>query len=243
MSLISYFPEESLKEFLRRSNYWAKTNRNAYPVKIYRAISDLYEWVDCSCDDDCNCKKYQCEKHLVRKPGVSFNKCYEHFLKCYVDTKAHEAVRDGRETGRGKNAVLATERIHSDWARISAVSNKKHLLCSNWCDPLHESMAKDFRPGSDSIYQAKWLSIMCFDAFTAYDNASVALFRRDFHKPPSYFVMMNRIRQDIMAHLEKTGGTLQDFRRYDNPSEFYDVIPDNSPKPIGNIIDKIYLTL
>ena len=243
MSLISYFSEKSLTGFLRRSNYWAKMNRNAYPVKIHRAISDIYEWVDCPCDDDCNCKKYKCEKHLVRKPDVSFNNCYEHFLKCYVDTKAHEAVRDGRKAGRGKNAVLATERIQSDWAKISAVSSKKNLLCSDWCEPFHESMAKDFRPGSDSIYQAKWLSILCFDTFTAYDNASVALFKRDFHKPRSYLVMMSRIRQEIIFHLEKTGGTLQDFRSYDNPSEFFNEIPRDSPKPIGNVIDKIYLTL
>ena len=243
MSLISYFSEKSLTEFLRRSNYWAEKNRNSYPVKIYRAISDLYEWVDCPCDDDCDCKKYQCKKHLVRKPDVSFNKCYGHFLECYVDTRAHEAVREGRIAGRGKNAVVATEKIRSDWTRISAVSSNKHLLCSNWCEPLHESMTKDFRPGPNTIYHAKWLSILWFDTFTAYDNASVALFKRDFQKPASYLEMMRSIRQNIMEHLENTGGTLQDFRRYDNPSEFFDVIPKESPKPIGNIIDKIYLTL
>jgi tetratricopeptide (TPR) repeat protein len=36
---------------------------------------------------------------------------------------------------------------------------------------------------------------------------------------------MKRIRQDIMAHLKNTGGTLQDFRQYDNPEEFFDQIP------------------
>jgi hypothetical protein len=104
-------------------------------------------------------------------------------------------------------------------------------------------MAKEFRPGPDTIYQAKWLSILCFDTFTAYDNASVALFRRDFNKPRSYFEMMKRIRRDIMTHLYNAGGTIQDFRNYDNPSEFFPEIRSDSLKPIGNIIDKIYLTL
>jgi hypothetical protein len=104
-------------------------------------------------------------------------------------------------------------------------------------------MARKFRPNSDTIYRAKWLSILCFDTFTAYDNASVALFKRDFQNPPDFLNLMKRIRQDIITHLKNTGGTLQDFRQYDNPSEFFDKIPQNSPRPLGNIIDKLYLTL
>jgi len=46
-----------------------------------------------------------------------------------------------------------------------------------------------------------------------------------------------------MTHLEHTGRTLQDFRTYDNPSEFFNEIPQDGPRPLGNIIDKIYLTL
>ena len=104
-------------------------------------------------------------------------------------------------------------------------------------------MARKFRPNSDTIYRAKWLSILCFDTFTAFDNGSVALFKRDFQNPRDFFNLMKRIRQDIMTHLKNTGGTLQDFRRYDNPSEFFNEIPKNSYRPLGNIIDKLYLTL
>jgi len=93
MGLISYFSAETLSEFLRRSNYWAKKNRNAYPVKIHKAISNLYEWIDCPCGNECEFKKYQCQKHLVRKTGIVFDVCYNHFLECYVDSKAQGAVR------------------------------------------------------------------------------------------------------------------------------------------------------
>jgi len=243
MGLISYFSSETLSEFLRRSNYWAKHNRNAYPLKIHKAISDLYEWIDCPCGNDCECKKYQCKKHLVRKTGVGFDVCYHHFLECYVDSKAHEAVRQRRVSGRGYRAVAATDKIRDNWVKISAISSKKHLLCSNWCEPLYEYIARDFRPNSDTLYRAKWLSILCFDTFTAYDNGSVALLKRDFRNPPDFLDLMKRIRQDIITHLGNTGGTLQDFRQYDNPSEFFDEIPKNSHKPLGNIIDKLYLTL
>ena len=87
------------------------------------------------------------------------------------------------------------------------------------------------------------MSLLCFDTFTAYDNGSVALLKRDFNNPINYYDLMAGIRQDIINHLRNTAATLQDFREYDNPSEFYNEIPKNSPKPLGNIIDKLYLTL
>lgn len=243
MPLINYFSAETLTEFLKRSNYWAKQNRNWYPVKIHRAISDLYEWIDCPCGNNCECKKYKCEKHLVRRVGVDFELCQHHFLQCYVDSKAQDAVRQERDSGRGYRAVEATNQIRDKWVEISALSSKTHLLCSNWCEPLYESIARDFKPGAETLYRAKWLSLLCFDTFTAYDNGSIALLKRDFHNPPDFVVLMERIRRAIMIHLESTGSTLQDFRQYDNPSEFFDQIPQNAPKAIGNIIDKLYLTL
>jgi hypothetical protein len=152
-------------------------------------------------------------------------------------------VRQRRRTGRGYRAVEATDEIRDLWENISGISSKTHLLCSNWGEPLYKSIAGKFRPSSDTLYSAKWLSILCFDTFTAYDNGSVALLKRDFQNPPYFLDQMKRIRQDIMIHLENTGGTLQDFRQYDNPSEFFDEIPRNGPRPLGNIIDKLYTTL
>ena len=179
----------------------------------------------------------------MRKVGVEFELCYNHFLECYVDSRLHDAVRQRRRSGRGYRAVEATDEIRDHWENISGISSKTHLLCSNWCEPFYKSMARAFPPSSDTLYSAKWLSILCFDTFTAYDNGSVALLKRDFQNPTNYFELMKRIRQDILSHLGNSGATLQDFRRYDNPSEFFDEIPENSPRPIGNIIDKLYLTL
>ena len=221
MALISYFSNETLSEFLRRSNYWAKRNRNSYPLKIHNAIMDLYDWIDCPCGNDCECKNYQCKKHLVRKRGIAFDIYYNHFLECYVDSKAHDAVRQGRVHGRGYRAVDATNKIRDNWEKISSISSNKHLICSNWCEPLHESLAHAFRAGPDTLYSAKWLSLLCFDTFVAYDNGSVALLKRDFDNPPDYFSLMQRIRSDIIKHLNITGSTIQDFREYDNPSEFF----------------------
>lgn len=243
MSIIRYFSAETLSEFLRRSNYWAKLNRNQYPLKINLAISELYEWIDCPCDNDCECRKYGCEKHLVRRTGIDFESCQHHFLECYVDSRAQDAVIQGRTAGRAKRAVEASNEIRERWSEISATSIKTHLLCSNWYEPPYGNIARGFQPNSDTLYRAKWLSLLCFDNFTAYDTGSVGFLKRDFNNPRDFLMLMKRIKLDIIAHLQNTDKTLQEFRQYDNPSEFFNEIPKNSPKPLGNIIDKLYLTL
>jgi hypothetical protein len=151
----------------------------------------------------------------------------------------HDAVRQGRTTGRGSYAVMATKKIRDAWDNISTVSSTTHLLCSNWCEPLHETIARSFQASSGTIYRAKCLSIPCFDTFTAYDNGSVALLKRDFQNPSDFLNLIQKIRQDIITHLKNTGGTLQDFRQYDKPPEFFNEIPENAPRPLGNIIDKL----
>jgi hypothetical protein len=242
MTLLGHFSAITISEFLRRSNYWAQQNRNMYPVKIHHAVENLYDLVNCPCPDDCNCRKFGCRHHLVRKAGLTFEDCHNHFLSCYVDVKAQEAVRNERDSGRGRNAVAATLSIRANWQALSAERSEKHLLCTDWCSQLYASMAT-FKPNPDSMYRAKWLSLLDFDSFTAFDNASIALFRRDFRKPETYLQMMQRIRSDIMQHLEKNRRNIEDFRNYDNPSEFFGQIPAGSHKPLGNIIDKLYLTL
>jgi hypothetical protein len=241
MTLLSYFSPDSIVEFFRRSNYCAEKNRNKYPVKIYRAVEALYDWVDCRCAEDCDCRKFGCRRHLVRKPDISFATCQKHFFECYVDYKAHGAVKNGREAGRGRNAVKATNHFEKIWQDIKSTSSKT-LLCSEWYQPYCD-IARSFKPGPETIYLAKWLSIISFDTYTAYDNASISLFKRDYPGSDNYLSMMEGIRLDIMAHLARTEMSIDEFRNYDNPNEFFPDIPVDAPRPIGNIIDKLYLTL
>lgn len=242
MTLLSHFPADTITEYLRRSNYWAQQNRNNYPVKIHRALRKLYEVIECPCSDDCDCKRSRCIHHIVRRENLSFEECHTQFLECYVDVKAQDAIRNERESGRGHNAVEATRYIRKRWQEISDKRSQTHLLCTAWCSPFDAAMA-EFKPNSDTIYRAKWLSILYFDTFTAYDNGSIALFKSDFRTPETYLQMMTRIRSDILLHLAKNNKTIEDFRNYDNPSEFFPEIPTGSLKPLGNIIDKLYLTL
>jgi len=114
------------------------------------------------------------------------------------------------------------------------------LICSDWDVPLN--YLDDFPVSGETIYKGKWYSLLFLDVFVAYDYTSVRLLNHDF-RAGSYSILMKKIRQDLIDYLNETGITLEEFRCYDNPSEFFNVIPRGSPRPLGNIIDKLYLTL
>ncbi len=228
---------------MRTSNYWASYNRNGYPEKLENAIQELYEWVDCPCDSNCECKKHNCEVHLVRKSDIPFKKHYEHFLNCYVDQKAHEAIRKERTKGRASNALTVTTQIKSNWNNYASAINKKSLICTEWtCEP-YLTISKSFKPGLDNIYLSKWMALLAMGTYVAYDTGSVSLLKRDFNNHSDYYSLMYDIRKDLISHLRNNRKSINDFCLYDNPGEFYRSVPAGSRRPIGNIIDKLYLTL
>ncbi len=246
MSLLTQFETEQLRSILRTSNYWATFNRNRYPEQIQNAIDNIYQWVECSCNDDCECKNHGCTHHLIRNHDVKFDKLYSHFLNCYVDVRAHDVVREGRTKGRGSNAVIATDYIRTMWEIIQAEEVRgfqKSLICTNWeCKPFI-NISESFQPAGENIYLAKWLSLLSLGTYIAYDNSSVGLLNRDFDNPRTYRELIRKIRGDLITHLTENQINITDFCLSDNPSEFFQNIPVNNPRPIGNILDKLYLVL
>jgi hypothetical protein len=239
MSIIGHFDGSQLRSMLRTSNYWANHNRNAYPVNMQNAMNALYEWVDCDCEASCECKNHGCTKHLVPIKNLPFRTYYNHFLACYVDQKAHDAIRNRRESGRGYKAIQAIEK----WSDISLEPNTKSLICTQWSSPLYKKISKSFEPSSDTIYLSKWMALLSMGIYIAFDNGSVALLNRDYRRPKTYYDLLLLIRNDLISHLRTNKISIHDFCLYDNPYEFFSAIPSKSQRPIGTIIDKLYLTL
>jgi hypothetical protein len=244
MSLLNHFNATHLAGVLRTSNYWAKYNSNNYPEKIENAINELYEWQDCKCSSDCECKRHGCNKHLVRKANIGFDRYFDHFLMCYVDYKAHDALRNQRTKGRGANSVVATNYIKANWENgFSTALSNKNLLCTEWSAEPFTSLCRKFKPGSDNIYFSKWMALLSLNIYVAYDNGSVSLLNRDYNNPKTYYDLICGIRNDLINHLVRNNRTIADFMFYDNPHEFFPTIPHGTYRPVGNIIDKLYLTL
>ena len=242
MGFISYFDSEALKSLLRVSNYWAIANSNKYPQALTDTLSIIYDWVPCPCDDQCQCRtQFDCTHHYVRKSNIPFEIVKTHFLSCYVNAKARDAVTSGIKEGRAKNAPEAIYFFQSKWDELSSPLTT-HLLCTNWFNDSWRLIGESFKPDIDTIYKSKWMALLALDTFVAYDTASIRLLTREY-QGRNFFEFMGAIRNDLLSHLRNNSITLTTFRRYDRPNEFFPHIPPDHPRPIGNIIDKIFLTL
>ncbi len=241
MGFIGYFDPIVLKSMLRVSNYWAAVNRNQYPVNMTNALSSLYELIPCPCNDQCHCKQYGCTHHYVRKANISFEEMKSHFLSCFVDMRMQNAVALGMKDGRGSKAVEAIDHFKVQWNKLPGPLST-HLLCTEWCDHGWRSLAQSFKATIDTIYKAKWLALLAMDTFVAYDTGSVRLLNREYDGG-TYFDLLSGIRDDLSNHLRVNATPIPSFRLYDNPSEFFPKIPREHPRPIGNILDKFFLTL
>jgi len=241
MGFIGNFEPLTLKSILRVSNYWAAANRNRYPINITNALNALYDWLPCPCNAQCQCKQYKCTHHYIRKANFSFEETKSHFLSCFVDVKMRDAVSSGRKDGRGAKAVEAIEYFQELWNQLPAPLTT-HLLCTEWFDDKWGTLARSFEANINTIYKAKWLTLLALDTFVAYDTGSVRLLNREYGGG-TYFDLLSNIRTDLSRHLQDNTISMMSFRLYDNPHEFFTEIPPGHSRPIGNIVDKLFLTL
>jgi hypothetical protein len=87
------------------------------------------------------------------------------------------------------------------------------------------------------------MSLLNMGVYVAYDNGSVSLLKRDYSNPANYQMLIERFRTDLISHMQQNQININDFLLLDGPSEFYNSIPQASHRPLGNILDKLYLVL
>ncbi len=249
MSLLTYFDNNSIRQRLRQANYWAEKNHNSYPDQIEKLTeSNIYNWIECPCDQDCECKKYGCKKHYVRV-NHKFDDVFKHFLNCYVNKKKHSVIKlylKGKEINkkdtRIKNIPAICKNVRKKWDTYQSTNIQTNLLCNNWLYPPYDSYAESLKMTSDFIFHSKWLSILNMGTFVAFDTNSLRLINKDYRESTNYKEWLTALRTDLQYFLSKNGVTIDDFLMNDKPSEFFKGI-SISPRPLGNILDKLYLTL
>ena len=250
MSLLTHFDNNSIKQRLRHANYWAKKNHNSYPSQIEELTkSNIYKWIECPCGQDCECKKYGCKKHYIRI-NDEFDDVFEQFLNCYVNKKKHNIIRKyvngkkklNKKDTRIKNIPAICKDVREKWGSYSSAKMQKNLLCTNWLYTPLNSCTESLKMTSKSIFHSKWLSILNMGTFVAFDTNSLRLINKDYRESTNYKEWLAALRSDLKYFLSKNGVTIDDFLMNDNPSEFFEGI-SISPRPLGNILDKLYLTL
>jgi len=57
--MVKEITQEWMKEQMDHSNSQAARNRNLYPIQEQATQVEIWEYVPCTCDENCSCKKLQ----------------------------------------------------------------------------------------------------------------------------------------------------------------------------------------
>ena len=254
-----------MKEHIDYSNSRAAENRNSYPVQEQATQMEIWEYVPCSCDESCTCRKLGCTHHWKLKPGIRFEEFRDGFLRMFVDWHHHLPVIDalagkGSEglTTRAIGAYHVLNRLRLVWPEISsqASAHNKSLFCDDWM-PASFRNRLAFAIEGTSIYQAKQFSILFPDICVPYDTASrVKMITHLDSSGAGYAEFLARVRDTFLASMRENIITMPQLRRLDAPQEQLPYDPSlislprqgmdygttytPAERPLGIVIDKCY---
>jgi hypothetical protein len=227
---VNQMTQEITPEWMRSqiddSNMGAAANRNLYPIQEQATQQEIWEYVPCTCDNDCTCMKLGCTHHWKLKKGVGFREFRDGFLRMFAGKNLHRAVIDALD-GRGTDnlttrsiwAYHVLKNLQINWPEISnaAAGHNKILFCDDWLpESLRERMS--FPVEGTSIYHAKQYSVLFPDVCVPYDTASRAKMLGHFGlSGASYIGFLTIVRNRFLDCMKKHGLTIPALRRLDNP--------------------------
>jgi len=234
--------DEVSKEWMKKqidfSNKKAAINPNKYPIQEQATQMELWEYVPCTCDATCSCKKFGCTDHWKLKENVQFNDFLIGFLRTFVDKRLHQNVIDAlnREDPsklnlRVKKAypILLSLKDEDVWKQLSteASNHNKTIFCDDWAKGISEENWA-FSVREKSIYEAKKFCILFPDICVPYDTKSRKELITQFRLwNDNYFIFLSKLRTTFMKCMEKDNLTLQTVRSLDSPGNNLHFPEDN----------------
>lgn len=224
-----------MKNQITISNKQAAINRNLYPIQEQATQLDLWEYVPCTCDTSCTCKKYCCTHHWKLKDGVRFEDFTYGFLRIFVDKHQHwnviEALNGNPRVALNSRAIGAFTVLKSlkpMWEKMATNSSRhnKTLFCDDWGN----NFFKDLWSFSvrNSIYQAKQYCILLPDICIPYDAKSRELLIQQFSlRNPTYYSLLSSMRHAFIECMKENHMTIPSLRTLDTPQ---DQVPFNKYK-------------
>jgi hypothetical protein len=222
--------EQWMKERIRQSNKQAAINRNKYPIQEQATRTELWEFVPCTCDDSCTCKKLGCMGHWKLKKDVKFENFMFGFLRMFVDRCEHlnlitaiDAEDPSNLRPRVKDAYTILQKLKKDeWPLLSAKSAdcNKTLFCDDWFDSYFKEKFESFRI-KESVYFAKQFCMLLPDICVPYDTKSRDKMTMHLKIPrnANYFEFLSEVRLAFMSAFEKQNISLPTIRAFDAPFE------------------------
>jgi hypothetical protein len=253
-----------MKDRIDDSNKGAAKNRNLYPVQEQATQDEIWEYISCSCDTTCSCRKAGCMGHWKLKKGVTADEFRLAFLRTFVDRcehlnllKALERKEMAYPVNRYKEAYAVLRLIGDEWEHLAgpAAANTKTLFCDGWDSGVFRKAWEDIdvRTG---IYRAKMYCLLLPDTCVPYDSRSLVKMLKFLEIPPSsdYYTLLLVLREKFLQLLESR--TLPEIRRLDAPGRCLDFNPryisfprpgfaygptyDPAERPLGFVLDKCF---
>jgi len=208
----------------------AKNNRNLYPIQEQATLMEIWENVNCGCEDSCCCNNYNRTQQWKLKKGLVFNDVIDAYLRMFVDSRRHKSIIDilGHDNidyyklpQRIRGAVESLIYLRDNWDRLynKSYNNVRTLLCDDWCDEFWEN---EFSfPISESVYRAKRYSILLPNICIPYDNASRNKIKKflGISNNTTYYEMLKKLRLKVIEIIDNEKSNLVTFQELDQPSK------------------------
>lgn len=216
-----------IKAQIQISNEQAAINHNLYPIQEQATQLELWEYVPCTCDESCTCRKLGCTHHWKLKNNIRFKDFVNGFLRTFVHANFHQSVLDalvGKEdvivNSRAKNAVPVLKNLKENWESVAAraAGHNKTLFCDDWAD---DNLKRLWRfPISNSVYEAKQYCILYPDICVPYDDDSRKKLKKFYSIGDiDYLTHLSLMRDSFLRCMTEHQVTLPMLRKFDDPQK------------------------
>jgi hypothetical protein len=225
---------------IRESNEKSKAGSQRYLFAENEAIQSDFEFINCSCTEDCWCKKNGCIGHY-RIREINFDRFLETYVHLWIPPKARDNVResvlnDRTFNGRQRKAIPHLQWLMRNWAdTLSKVrKHKKCGLCDNGIPTGYSA---------NNLYQAKMWSQLFYDSLVPFDSKSrIRITRAGYTNPLRDFTQMNReIFIDLRQLASRNNLDVGGLRSLDKPWIVEQELASiRNGQPLSRVLDKMF---
>jgi len=254
-----------MKQKIEWSNLQAIKNCNLYPIQEQATLKELWEYVPCTCDSGCTCKRFGCTHHWKLKKNIDYDEFVIGLLRMFVNRNQHNPVINSLKgthlkklNTRAEGAFEVLKSLKNTWTQISNEASRynKTLFCDDWLENDVLKARWAFPTKGTTIYEAKQNCILFPDICVPYDTKSLEKLNKAFKiRGADYFELLKTLRQHFLKCMEDNHFNIPTMRILESPQSVlpfnrnlislsrqdFDYGPDYSPeRPISIIIDKCY---
>lgn len=237
---ITNWSKKYVEKTIFESNTVSAQGRQRYVYWENEIILDQYEFIDCTCDEDCWCRENKCTGHY-RIKEINFDRFLDSYLKLWIPPTARINIKDGvlhdkPFQGRQRNAIKYLVQLKEKWPeRITEV--RKNIKCG-LCLPIFPDFVK-----AENLYEGKMWSQLYYDCLVPFDTNSKQRIRKLGYSDPikDYQSFNKELFSDLRLFSQQEELSILNIRNLDQPWTLDESICHiRNGQPLSRVIDKIF---